>query len=122
MTAEVAREERRDNGKQHRHTHDYRSVDPSKSGDEGLAPGLVLGRLLHQLDDPRGGGVAEALRHACLKQPGDIDASREDLVLLGDLPRDALTGEGDSIEAGAPIGDDAVEGHSLSRSLSLIHI
>ena len=52
VTTEVAREERRDNSKQHRHTHDDRGVDPSKSGDEGLALRLVLSGLLHQLDDP----------------------------------------------------------------------
>ena len=81
-----------EHGQQHGRHHHAGGVVPGEPGDEVLRLGLFAGGVLHQVQDLGHGGLLKG---------------------LGD-PNQGLPGEGGGVQGGAPLQDDAVQGHPLS--------
>ena len=85
-----------------------------EAGDEGLALGLAIAGVLHQLQDPGDGGLLAGLRHLDAEKPRLVDAAAEDLVPAVHVPGHGLAGESGGIQGGAALGDGAVQRHPLA--------
>ena len=105
--------------------HDDGRIDLRELGDEALALGFVLRGVFHEVQDLRGGGLAERLRRADAEDAGKVHAPGQDLIVLADAAGHALAREGDRVQAGSALEDDTVHGHLLAGldddDLALLH-
>ena len=122
----VTRDERPHHGEGDGREDDDGRVDVGKARDEALAPRLVLAGVLHEVEDLRGGGLAELLGHASAHDAGDVHAARDDLVARRDVAGRALAGERHGVEARRALHDLAIEGYLLPRTnenrVSHVHV
>ena len=100
--------------KQRRDADDRRGVVAREAGDEVLGLGLLLGCVLHELEDAAHGGLAEGLGHAHGDEAAHVDAARDDLVALAHLARHRLAGEGRGVQLRGAAHHHAVERHALA--------
>ena len=110
----LAQQQWRYDGQEHRDAHHGRGVVAREAGDEILGLGLLLGRVLHELEDAAHGGLAEGLGHAHGDEAGHVDAARDDLVALAHFARHRLAGEGRGVQLGRAGQHHAVERHAFA--------
>ena len=84
-------------------------IHPCELGDEVLRLGLVGAGIFHQLQDFGHGGLAEGPGGADLQHASHVDAAADDLVAAGDVPGQALAGEGGGVQGGGPLQHHAVQ-------------
>ena len=114
--SEVTTKEHRQDGEgQGCENHDGR-IDTGKTGDESLALRFALAGVLHKADDLRDGALAKSLRGTNKQDTREIDTARDDLVACIHIARQRLTCQGNGIQSGCSLDDDAIQRNFLTRT------
>ena len=95
--------------------HNDRGINPGKLCDEIFRPGLLLGGLLHQLQNLGNGGILKGLQGLYTKHALSIDTAGNNLFSGEYLSGDGLSGKGCRIYHAFSLTDNAVHRHSFSR-------
>ena len=107
-------DERGDHRERERRERYGRRVDAGEAGDEVLGAGLLLARVLHELEDAGHRGLAVGLARADAQDARHVDAAGYDLGARLHVARDGLAGEGGGVELGDAVCDHAVYRHALA--------
>ena len=102
------REQRGKDGQQHGQADHDGGIDARKARDEMFAVRFVLGGVLDELEDARGGGFAEGLGGPDAQHAAEVDAAREDFVARGDAARQAFARQRHGVQRGIAFQYDAV--------------
>ena len=109
------RYQRGHDGQHHGGQHHDGRIDAGEAADEGLAPRLVFGGVLHQIDNLRHGALAVSLGGAHAYHALLVDAARDDLVADGGIARCALARQRHGVQRRRALDDDAVERNLFAR-------
>ena len=104
----------RHHGEDDRREGDDGRVDAGEARDEVLGFGLLLARVLHELQDAAHGGLAEGLGRLDAQAPGHVDAAGDDIGAHLDVAGDALAREGGGVKLRGALDHAAVDGHALA--------
>ena len=110
----IAREKWWDDSQCQCRKHHDRRVDTRKLRDERLALRLMFVGILHQFNNLRYRAFAKTLGCAYFDKTRKVDASRNHLIVNGNLARHTLARERNRIERGRTRDDHSVDGNLLS--------
>ena len=109
-------EQRRQHCQQQRAHDDEGGIPAGKARDKVLDARLLLGGVLHELQDARHRALGIGALGADLQQAREADAAGDHPVARGDIHRQALAGERGGVHAAAALEHRAVERDLLPRS------
>ena len=89
-------------------------IHAGKAGDEVLGACLLLVRVFHQFEDAGHGRLTVFLRRSHFQPASQIDASRNQLVALGNLARHGFAREGRRIQGGRAGQHHAIERYPIA--------